>query len=74
MKPKGTETILSDENKSLKEKIKTLQEEVRLIKKNREIEDKIDLAPIIRLILFALIAVCLYPFFRLGWFLLMNNF
>lgn len=74
MNPKGTETILSDENKSLKEKIKSLQAEVRELKKNREIEDKVDLAPIIKLILFALIAVCLYPFFRLGLFLLMNNF
>lgn len=74
MKLKGTETILSDENKSLKEKIKNLQAEVRELKKNREIEDKVDFAPIIKLILFALIAVCLYPFFRLGWFLLTNNF
>lgn len=74
MKLKGTETILSDENKSLKEKIKSLQSEVRELKKNREIEDKVDLAPIIKLILFALLAVCLYPFFRLGLFLLTNNF
>ena len=74
MNPKGTETILSDENRLLKEKIKSLQNEVQELKKNREIEEKVDLAPIVRLILFALIAVCLYPFFRFGWFLLTNNF
>lgn len=74
MKPKGTETILSDENRLLKEKIKSLQAEVQELKKNREIEEKIDLAPIIKLILFVSGGVCLYPFFRVGLFLLTNNF
>lgn len=37
MNPKGTEIILSDENKSLKEKIKSLQEEVHRLEMENDI-------------------------------------
>ncbi len=71
MKPKGTETILSDENKSLKEKIKSLQAEVRQLKQQ---EDRDNLVRgIVWLVGAGFILVCLYPFFKLGLALLTLN-
>lgn len=64
----GTETILSDENKLLKEKIKSLQSEVEYLKKNREFDDAFNL--FLKIAVWFIILVCLYPFFRFGWLLL----
>ena len=68
MKPNGTNVILSDENKLLKEKIKSLQAEVQALKKNREVENGFEDAS--KIIVGVIILICLYPLFRLGWLML----
>lgn len=68
MKPKGTETILSDENRLLKEKIKSLQAEVHNLEKNREVTNGFEDAS--KIIVGVIILICLYPLFRLGLLML----
>lgn len=69
MKPNGTNIILSKENESLKQKIKDLQAEVQHLKMESESDDDV-LSMLVRLVIFFIVAVSIYPLFRLGWFIL----
>lgn len=70
MQKNRTETNLSNENRLLKQKIKSLQSELE--EKNREPVVYNDNFPAVFLktILWIILLVCLYPFFRFGWFLI----
>lgn len=55
----------------LQEKIKILQQEVARLKK-KEMDDTFD--NLLKLIFWAVVFVCVFPFFKFGLFLLMNSF
>lgn len=64
---------LCEENRVLKQKIENLQRELH--KKNREFseDESFDFKFLLTIIGTFIILVCLYPFFRFGWFLINFN-
>ncbi len=61
---------MNKEREELLAKIKSLQEQVKQVKD----EDKGVIWDLSKFIFGIVILICLYPFFRFGWFLLTINF